>query len=67
MIKVVKHGKMYQKPTQEHVYECQRCKCKFWASTDDMTYTIVGHGMMDYVGHCPECGNAIYDMLDRAQ
>ena len=67
MIKVVKHGKYYQqeqKETEEHTYRCL-CGCEFSATLKDFTYMTVGHGMNDYVGHCPECSATIYDMLDR--
>lgn len=76
MIKVIKHGEDYNKMVREaeiHKYRCGGrnkiggCGCEFTATLADFTYMVVGHGVMDYVGHCPECARMIHDMLDRIE
>ena len=78
MINVTKHGIVYEKNQllkQTHLYKCGYfratntncggCGCEFTATLKDFDYKVVGHGEMDYVTECPECGHMIYDSINR--
>lgn len=57
MIQIEKHGQAYRK---NQVFDCAKCKCRYWADWEDITVVRLTERDAIYKFNikcpCPECG-----------
>jgi len=59
MIKILKNGMKKEEKTARII--CPTCKCEFEATTDEMSYATIGHGIYVQTILCPQCNIKCYE------